>query len=54
MPYLRQLTPDTMRHRTHDERQIAPSEPPGETGAVWHRDGRCADVLAELLGLPAP
>ncbi|MQA16598.1 MAG: hypothetical protein GEV09_21415 [Pseudonocardiaceae bacterium] len=43
-----------MRHRTQDDRLIVPSEPSGEAGAVWHRDGRCADVLAELLELPAP
>ncbi len=43
-----------MRHRTHDDRLIVPSEPPGEAGAVWHRHGRCVDVLAELLELPAP
>ncbi|MQA12825.1 MAG: hypothetical protein GEV09_01270 [Pseudonocardiaceae bacterium] len=29
---------------------------PGESGrpAVWRRDGRCVDVLAELFELPAP
>lgn len=43
-----------MRHRTHDDGLILPSELPGTSGAVWHRDGRCVDVLAELLELPAP
>jgi hypothetical protein len=30
---------------------IVPSELPGDTGAVWFRDGRCEDVLAELFEL---
>lgn len=43
-----------MRHRTRDDSAlIVPSELPGESGAVWRRDGRCEDVLAELLDLPA-
>jgi hypothetical protein len=43
-----------MRYRTDgDRRLIVPGEPPA-AGAVWHRDGRCVDVLAELLELPAP
>jgi hypothetical protein len=41
-----------MRHRTHDDRVISPIEPPSESCAVWHRHGRCDDVLAELLELP--
>lgn len=39
-----------LRHRTNDDRLI----PPGSSDAVWFRDGRCVDVLAELLQLPAP
>lgn len=41
-----------MRHRTRDDRLIVPSEPPDGSGAVWFRDGPCADVLAELFELP--
>ncbi len=41
------------RHRTNSDRLILPSELPGSFGAVWFRDGRCVDVLAELLELPA-
>jgi hypothetical protein len=42
-----------MRHRTHSESAlIVPSELGSERSAVWHRDGRCEDVLAELLELP--
>ncbi len=42
-----------MRHRTRrDSALIVPSELGSEASAVWHRDGRCADVLAELLELP--
>ncbi len=41
-----------MRHRTNDDRLIVPTEgPPGSAGAVWFRDGRCEDVLAELFEL---
>ncbi len=41
-----------MRHRTDTEqRLIVPGEPPQRSGAVWFRDGRCIDVLAELLDL---
>ena len=57
-----------MRHRTRDSDLIVPTEgavwrrvgpglqavPPGSSGAVWRRDGRCEDVLAELLELPDP
>lgn len=43
-----------MRHRTRDDRLILPTEQPGESRAVWHRDGRCEDVLAELFELPNP
>ena len=31
---------------------IVPAELPGESSAVWHRHGRCEDVLAELFELP--
>ncbi|MPZ65549.1 MAG: hypothetical protein GEU83_08535 [Pseudonocardiaceae bacterium] len=42
-----------MRHRTHDDTEfVVPSELPGESTAVWRRDGRAEDVLAELLELP--
>lgn len=40
-----------MRHRTHQDRLIVPSEPPGSSGAVWFRHGRAEDVLAELFEL---
>jgi len=40
-----------MRQRTRDDRLIVPSEPPDGSGAVWFRDGRCEDVLAELFEL---
>ncbi len=40
------------RHRTNSDRLIVASELPGSSGAVWFRDGRCVDVLAELLELP--
>jgi len=44
-----------MRHRTDPDRLIVVSaEPPGGSGAVWCRDGRCDDVLAELFELPDP
>ncbi len=36
-------------------RRVGPglaAEPPDGSGAVWRRDGRCVDVLAELLELP--
>ncbi len=40
-----------MRHRTDsDQRLIVPGEPE-RSGAMWFRDGRCIDVLAELLDL---
>ncbi len=42
-----------MRHRTNDSDLIVSPELPGVSGAVWCRDGRCADVLAELLELQA-
>jgi hypothetical protein len=42
-----------MRHHTRDDSAlIVPSELPGESTAVWRRDGRAEDVLAELLELP--
>jgi len=41
-----------MRHRTRDERLIVPAELPGDSSrAVWRRDGRCDDVLAEWFEL---
>ena len=40
-----------IRNRTNEDRLIVPSELPGDTGAVWFRDGRCEDVLAELFEL---
>ena len=57
-----------MRYRTRgDSELIVPSELgwrregpglvaelPGEVSAVWRRDGRCDDVLAELFELPSP
>ena len=42
-----------VRTRTNDDgRLILPNELPGISGAVWFRDGRCEDVLAELFELP--
>jgi len=42
-----------IRTRTKDDgRLILPNELPGISGAVWFRDGRCEDVLAELFELP--
>ncbi len=57
-----------MRHRTRDSDLIVPprgavwrrvgpglaAEPPDGSAAVWRRDGRCEDVLAELFELPIP
>lgn len=43
-----------LRHRTHDDGLILPTELPHSSDAVWQRDGRCEDVLAELLELPDP
>ncbi len=40
-----------MRHRTHDDGLILPGQVPSESGAVWHRDGACVDVLADLFEL---
>jgi len=40
-----------MRTRTHEDELILPTELPGEPGAVWFRDGRCENVLAELFEL---
>ncbi|MPZ67409.1 MAG: hypothetical protein GEU83_18545 [Pseudonocardiaceae bacterium] len=42
-----------MRHHTRDAHLITPSQLPGESAAVWRRDGRAEDVLAELVALPA-
>ncbi len=36
-----------IRCRTDSDRLILPTELPGESGAVWFRDGRAEDVLAE-------
>ncbi|MQA13505.1 MAG: hypothetical protein GEV09_04825 [Pseudonocardiaceae bacterium] len=44
----------TRHHTPHDTVPDVPSEIPSESTAVWHRDGRAEDVLAELLELPAP
>jgi hypothetical protein len=42
-----------VRHRTRDDHPLVlPPQPPGASGAVWCRDGRCVDVLAELFELP--
>ena len=41
-----------MRHRTHDDRLILPTELPSESRAIWRRHGRCEDVLTELFELP--
>ncbi len=42
-----------VRTRTNDDgRLILPNELPGISSAVWFRDGRCEDVLAELFELP--
>lgn len=41
-----------MRHRTRgDGELVIPAGMPGESTAVWHRDGRADDVLAELLDM---
>ena len=43
-----------LRYRTDaDRRLIVPTEAGAERLAVWRRDGRAEDVLAELLELPA-
>lgn len=41
-----------LRHRTNEDRPILPGQLPSESRAVWQRDGRCEDVLAELFELP--
>lgn len=41
-----------MRHRTRETALILPAELPGESSAVWRRQGRCEDVLAEVFELP--
>lgn len=41
-----------MRYRTDGDRLIVPSALPSEARAVWQRDGRAEDVLAELFELP--
>lgn len=43
-----------VRTRTNDDGLILPGELSDRCGAVWRRDGRTADVLAELLDLPDP
>jgi hypothetical protein len=40
-----------IRTRSNEDRLIVPSELPGESGAVWYRNGRCEDVLVELFEL---
>lgn len=40
-----------IRHHTHDDGLVLTTELPGTSGAVWFRDGRCIDVLAELFEL---
>lgn len=42
-----------MRHRTDEDnrRLLVPGTLPAESRAVWQRDGRAEDVLAELLEL---
>ena len=40
-----------IRTRSNEDRLIVPSELPGESGAVWFRNGRCEDVLVELFEL---
>ncbi|MPZ64373.1 MAG: hypothetical protein GEU83_02205 [Pseudonocardiaceae bacterium] len=42
-----------MRHRTRDDSDlVVPAALGGDSGAVWQRHGRCAEVLAEVLALP--
>lgn len=42
-----------MRYRTDEDRRlIVPTRLGAERAAVWLRDGRAEDVLAELLELP--
>lgn len=40
-----------VRTRTHHDGLILPTDLPDGSGAVWRRDGRTEDVLAELLEL---
>ncbi len=41
-----------VRTRSNDDGLILPGAlPDGSSGAVWRRDGDCAEVLAELLDL---
>ncbi len=40
-----------MRHRTNEDRLILPPELRDESGAVWFREGRAEEVLAELFEL---
>ncbi len=40
-----------LRYRTDDSGLIVPTDLSGTSGAVWHRDGACVDVLAELFEL---
>lgn len=43
-----------LRYRTtEDSGLILPIDPSPTSGAVWHRDGPCLDVLAELFELQA-
>lgn len=43
-----------LRFRTNEGRLILPTEWPSGSRAVWQRNGRCEDVLAELFELPLP
>lgn len=44
-----------MRYRTNEDALIVPSVLHDESGAIWFREGRAEDVLAELLDeLPDP
>lgn len=40
-----------LRARTNEDRLIVPSQLPDGSGAVWRRDGDCAEVLAQLFEL---
>lgn len=40
-----------MRYTTDECHLILPGQVPSESRAVWFRDGRCEDVLAELFEL---
>lgn len=42
-----------LRYPTDEDHLILPTELSGTSGRVWHRDGRCVEVLAELFELEA-